>query len=64
MRKIVRFRIQDFTDREAMVTALANSGYMVSTEVRREGFDTSYFVVVDCDVKEPEVSERPRRMAL
>lgn len=45
MKHCVRLKIQNASDREDMVKALANSGYKVWIEEKEEGvFNTKYFV--------------------
>ncbi|MDD5053466.1 MAG: hypothetical protein PHO27_12095 [Sulfuricurvum sp.] len=48
MKTAVEFKIQNYRDRENMVSALANSGYFVRVEEReRDGqIGTDYYIIV------------------
>jgi len=42
--KIIRLKIQYQNDRERIVAGLANSGFPVWVEEKRDGYETTYYV--------------------
>ena len=53
--KRIKFRILNYDDRKEMVFALANAGYMVTTDCKEGLGSEHYFVIVE--VKDEDIGE-------